>query len=118
MNHQNPQVSSMAALLLRKKYLENEETSKKLSNEKLEYILKSVQACMNAERPIMFLKRCCDILVKVYNQAGQEQYLIGLIQALSGEEAHNMKVALFYLIEMSCECSFDDALRMKNASSL
>ena len=31
MNHENPQVSTMAALLLKKKYLENEEIAKNLS---------------------------------------------------------------------------------------
>lgn len=118
MNHQNPQVASMAALLLKKKYLENEESVQKLSTERLEYILKNVQGCMNADRPIMFLNRCCDILVKVYNHAGQQKELINLIQALSAEESHNMKMALFYLIEVSCECSFDDNLHMQHAGSL
>lgn len=35
MNHENAQVATMAALLLKKKYLEPEEMSKKLTNEKL-----------------------------------------------------------------------------------
>ena len=98
----------MAALLLKKKYLESEEIAKNLSNEKLEHIVKNVQGCMNPERQPLFLKRCCDILVKVYNQIGQQKELIGLIQSLSTQEHHNMKIALYYLIEISCECSFDD----------
>lgn len=47
--------------------------SKKLTNEKLEYIVKNVQGCMKPERPVSFLKRCCDIMVKVYNQVKQER---------------------------------------------
>lgn len=72
MNHENVQVATMAALLLKKKYLENEEMSKKLTNDKLEYIVKNVQGCMKPEKPVSFLKRCCDIMVKVYNQVKQE----------------------------------------------
>lgn len=45
--------------------------AEKLSNNRLEYIIKSVQGCMTPEKPVMFLKRCCDIMVKVYNQANQ-----------------------------------------------
>lgn len=118
MNHENAQVSAMAVLLLKKMYLEKEETAKQLSNEKLEYIVRSVQASMGAERPLMFLRRCCDILVKIYNQIGQQKELIGLIQALAGQEADNMKLTLYYLIEISCECSFDDELHLQHASSL
>lgn len=46
MSHENTQVAAMAALLLKKKYLEPEEMSSKLSNDRLEYIVKSVQGCM------------------------------------------------------------------------
>lgn len=46
----------------------------------------------------MFLKRCCDILVKAYNQAGQQKELITLVQGLSASEAFNMKITLYYLI--------------------
>ena len=118
MNHENIQVASMAALLLKKKYLEPEDIAKNLSNEKLQHIVHGVQGCMNAQRQPTFLKRCCDILVKVYNQIGQQKELIGLIQSLSNEEHHNMKIALYYLIEISCECSFDDELHLQHAGSL
>lgn len=73
MNHENTQVATMAALLLKKKYLEPEAMSQKLTNEKLEYIVKSVQACMKPEKPVLFLRRCCDIMVKIYNQANQQK---------------------------------------------
>lgn len=33
-------------------------------------------------------------------------------------EAHNMKMALYYMIEIICECSFDDKLLMQNSASL
>ncbi len=46
MNHENIHVATMAALLLKKKYLEPKETSEQLTNEKLEYIVKSVQSSM------------------------------------------------------------------------
>lgn len=102
MNHENTQVASMAALLLKKKYLESEEMSKKLTNDKLEFIVKSVQAVMQAEKPVMFLKRCCDILVKVYNQVNQEKDLITLIQAMGNSETFNMRMTLYYMIEIIC----------------
>lgn len=92
----------MAALLLKKKYLEPEDVSTKLSLQKLDYIVKSVQGCMNPDKSIMFLKRCCDILVKAYNKAGLQRELITLIQNLSVAEAFNMKLTLYYLIEMIC----------------
>lgn len=83
MNHENIQVASMAALLLKKKYLEPEQMASKMSPEKLEYIVKSVQACMQPEKPVLFLRRCCDIMVKAYNQVGQQKELITLIQAMA-----------------------------------
>lgn len=46
MNHENIHVATMAALLLKKKYLEPKEISEKLTNERLEYIVKSVQNSM------------------------------------------------------------------------
>lgn len=73
MNHENTQVATMAALLLKKKYLEPQDISSKLTPEKLEYIVKSTQGCMNPEKPTTFLKRCCDIMVKAYNQVNQQK---------------------------------------------
>lgn len=37
---------------------------------------------------------------------------------MSNSEAHNMKIALYYMIELICECSFDDKLLMQYSSSL
>ena len=102
MNHQNSQVATMAAVLLKKKYFEPKEMSEKLTNEKLDYIVKSVQALMQPEKPISFLNRCCDIMVKAYNQVNQQKELINLIQGMSNSDAHNMKKALYYLIEIIC----------------
>ncbi len=83
MHHENTQVATMAALLLKKKYLEPKEMSEKLTNDKLEYIVKSVQGCMQNEKPVSFLKRCCDIMVKIYNQVGQQKELITLIKGMA-----------------------------------
>lgn len=118
MNHQNSQVATMAAVLLKKKYFEPKEMSEKLTNEKLDYIVKSVQALMQPEKPISFLNRCCDIMVKAYNQVNQQKELINLIQGMSNSDAHNMKKALYYLIEIICECSFDDKLLIEHSNSL
>lgn len=118
MNHENMQVASMAALLLKKKYLEPEEMAAKMTPEKLEYVVKSVQACMQPEKPVMFLRRCCDIMVKAYNQVQQQKELISLIQAMATSESHNMKMTLYYLIEVICECSFDDKLLMQYSGAL
>jgi hypothetical protein len=64
----------------------------------MEYIIKSVQLCVQPEKPVLFLRRCCDIMVKIYNKANQQKELIALIQAMSASEAHNLKMTLFYLI--------------------
>lgn len=37
---------------------------------------------------------------------------------MSNSEAHNMKITLYYMIELICECSFDDKLLMQYSSSL
>lgn len=58
----------MAALLLKKKYLDNADNLKMISQPKLEFIVQSVQACMSVDKKTAFLKRCCDILVKVFIQ--------------------------------------------------
>lgn len=58
-------MSSMAALLLKKKYLDNKETISRLPREKLSMIATSVTGMMNPERQVMFLKRCCEILVRI-----------------------------------------------------
>lgn len=57
-------------------------------------------------------------MVKIYNQVGQPKELITLIQAMSTSETHNMKMTLYYMIEIICECSFDDKLLMQNSGSL
>jgi hypothetical protein len=54
----------MAALLLKKKYLDNPENLKMISAAKLQFIVQSVQSCMSTDKKTSFLKRCCDILVK------------------------------------------------------
>jgi hypothetical protein len=37
---------------------------------------------------------------------------------MSSSETHSMKMTLYYMIEIICECSFDDKLLMENSSSL
>lgn len=44
--------------------------------------------------------------------------MITLIQGMASSDTHNMKMALYYMIEIICECSFDDKLLMQNSSSL
>lgn len=56
----------MAALLLKKKYLDCKENMEQISKDNLELMVTSVTNMMTAEKPVMFLKRCADIIVKVY----------------------------------------------------
>lgn len=56
----------MGALLLKKKYLDDQTNFSKISNEKLEFIVSSVKNNILPERSVSFLKRCCEILVKVF----------------------------------------------------
>jgi len=37
---------------------------------------------------------------------------------MAGAETHNMKMTLYYLIEIICECSFDDKLLMEYSGPL
>lgn len=59
----------MGALLLKKKYLDPKNNIEKIPQEKLVAIVSSVKNCMSAARPVMFLKRCCEILVRIYSFA-------------------------------------------------
>jgi hypothetical protein len=59
------QVASMGALLLKKKYLDNKDTISRLSKDKLTLIATSVNSLMNPDKQLMFLKRCCEIMVRI-----------------------------------------------------
>lgn len=118
MHNENPHISSMSALLLKKKYLDSKNIFVMLSREKLETILHGTQECMKPDKPLQFLKRCCDILVKLYTFCDQKKELIGLIQSFCTSEEKNMKLALMYLIEIICEFAFDDNLLMQNSAAL
>ena len=56
----------MGALLLKKKYLDDTTVFSKISNEKLEFIVHSVKNMILPDKSLTFLKRCCEILVKVF----------------------------------------------------
>jgi endonuclease III len=58
----------MAALLLKKKYLDVKANLDALSPAKMHHIIQSVQAVMTTDKKTQFLKRCCDILVKLFIQ--------------------------------------------------
>ena len=111
----------MGALLLKKKYLDDGNNFAKISTEKLEFIIMSVKNNILPDRSLTFLKRCCEILVKVFTHIvlfllkiqKQERELIQIITTLSSVDALNIKLALMYLIEIICEYSFDDKLLME-----
>lgn len=63
------QVAAMGALLLKKKYLDPKPMIEKITQDRLVTIVGSVKNSMNAGRPVMFLKRCCEILVRIYSYA-------------------------------------------------
>jgi hypothetical protein len=60
-------IAQMGALLLKKKYLDVKENFEKIQNTKLEFIIQSVQNSISLDKKPIFLKRCCDILVKIYS---------------------------------------------------
>lgn len=78
----------------------------------------SVQNMLVPEKPYNFLKRCCEILVKIFTYADQKKELISIVQGMATSEANNMKLALMYLIEIICEFAFDDQLLMENAAAM
>ena len=57
----------MGALLLKKKYLDVKDNLAKLSKDKLELIVSTVTSMMVPEKQLIFLKRCCEILVRIYS---------------------------------------------------
>ncbi len=56
----------MAALLLKKKYLDDTNNFQKIPASKLEFIVGSVKNMILPEKSLTFLKRCCEILVKLF----------------------------------------------------
>lgn len=56
----------MSALLLKKKYLDVKEMIAMVAPEKLQLIVTHVIALMTPDRQVSFLKRCCEILVRIY----------------------------------------------------
>jgi endonuclease III len=72
------QIAQMAALLLKKKYLDIKPNLEAMSPAKMKHIIQSVQTCMSADKKTTFLKRCCDILVKLFiqmvNHANNKEY--------------------------------------------
>jgi hypothetical protein len=67
MGNANPNMASMGALLLKKKYLDVKDQVARLSRDKLELIVSTVTTMMTPERPVLFLRRCCEILVRIYS---------------------------------------------------
>jgi hypothetical protein len=60
----------MGALLLKKKYLDPKSGQiEKISQDRLSHIVACVRNSMSSERPVTFLKRCCEILVRIYSSA-------------------------------------------------
>jgi hypothetical protein len=56
----------MSALLLKKKYLDDTTNFQKISASKLEFIVCSVKNMILPDKSLTFLKRCCEILVKLF----------------------------------------------------
>lgn len=56
----------MSALLFKKKYLDIPENFNKIDQEKMISVIQKVQASITTERKLSYLKRCCEILVKIY----------------------------------------------------
>ena len=108
----------MAALLLKKKYLDETPVFEKMSRDKIDLIVKHVQGSMAPNRPMMFMKRCCDILVKVYVKIQQNRQLMKLVESLSQNNGQTIKITLMYLIEIICEYAFDDSMLMDYSGAM
>lgn len=66
---------------------------------------------------LLFMRRLCDILVKVYVYINRTRDLVFLIQALAGKESVNIHITMMYLIEIICESAFDDQLLMEYSTA-
>lgn len=108
----------MATLLIKKKYLDDANVFPNIPREKLELIVAQVQNAMAPTRPMMFMKRCCDILVTVYVKIDQSRQLMTLIESLSKHDGNTIKITLMYLIEIICENAFDDKMLMEYSGAL
>jgi hypothetical protein len=58
----------MGALLLKKRYLDETTNFERISKEKLEFIVTSTKNSILPNKSLTFIKRCCEILVKVYSK--------------------------------------------------
>ena len=57
----------MAALLLKKKYLDPKEMIARIDQEKQRVLIQTVANNITANRPLQYLKRCCEILLRIYS---------------------------------------------------
>jgi hypothetical protein len=69
-----------------------------LTKDKLDLIVANVTSSMTAERPLNFLKRCCEIIVRIYGYLKASAELVSIIQVMAGVGSHCMKLALMYFI--------------------
>ncbi|KAL4509172.1 hypothetical protein ABPG72_018103 [Tetrahymena utriculariae] len=110
---QDEKLCELAALLLKKQYIDKDEILQKIPDNILGEIVKKVEQSINENRKTLYIKRACEILVKLYTNKNGLAQLMLLIQKFSQATTSNLKIGLMYLIEIICEYSFNDEELMK-----
>ncbi|EGR27811.1 kap beta 3 protein, putative [Ichthyophthirius multifiliis] len=118
LNLRKPECNELAAILLKKQYIDKTENLQKIPQDILQQMTQTLESTITAERKVVYLKRVFEILVKIYTQSNSSDNLINLITKYSQTTESNIKKGLMYLIEISCEYSFDDTQLMQNSSKI
>ncbi|KAL4480079.1 hypothetical protein ABPG74_020595 [Tetrahymena malaccensis] len=115
---QDEKLCELGALLLKKQYIDKDEVLQKIPDNILGEIVQKVEQSINENRKTLYIKRACEILVKLYTNKNGLAQLMQLIQKFSQATTSNLKIGLMYLIEIICEYSFNDEELMKYSGEL
>ncbi|EGR30813.1 Ran binding protein, putative, partial [Ichthyophthirius multifiliis] len=108
------ELSELAALMLKKQYIDNEDNLQKISIEQQTEILQKVQQSITSTpRNYLYIKRAVEIIIKLYTLQKRTLDLINFLNQQKTTSDINLKKGLTYLIETMCEYSLDDDDLMK-----
>ncbi len=111
-------MSETAAVLLRKIYLDKPETLKRMDRDSAELIKAAAMRLFQGQK-LSLLKRAAELLVKVEVYLTREKDLLALIQLnFKQVSSTSQKVALLYLMEITCEYALEEKALLENAAVL
>jgi hypothetical protein len=103
MNHHNDNISNLAALLLKKTYIDDKEYFSKHSPQDQNNLSQVILAQVKFERSQKFLQKLADILAKIfYYQKNLSSVFPMIIQWFSSPDANAREFSI-YFVEVLCE---------------